>query len=435
MTTFAALTEAIQSENMQVFKFGGASVTNVERIQKVASIIRDYHSSKLCIVISAMGKTTNALEQVVDAFFENRQNHALQLFRQIREEHLSLGRTLVVQHFPELKERLDSFFTEVEWLLHDRPVQGYDYYYDQVVCAGELFSTAIISTYLLELGIQNTWIDVRDVVRTDSNFRDAGIDWAVTKTNTDSIIGSAFRDGDIVLTQGFIGATSENESTTLGREGSDYSAAVFANLLNADNLTIWKDVASVMNADPKLFPDARPIAALNYDEVIEMAYYGAQVIHPKTIKPLQNKHIPLLVKCFLDPELPGTVIDNSAVKDLPPIIVEKNKQVLVRLHTHDFSFIGEEPMSRLYQVLGELNIKPNLIQTGAVSLMLVMDDREDKIEKFALAAASLFEVQVEKGLSLLTIRHYTDTITTRLLNDRQPQLRQQTPDTIQLLLK
>jgi aspartate kinase len=237
------------------------------------------------------------------------------------------------------------------------------------------------------------------------------------------------------VTQGFIGATDENESTTLGREGSDYSAAVFANMLDAESQTIWKDVESVMNADPKQFPDAIRIAELNYNEVIEMAYYGAQVIHPKTIKPLQNKEIPLYVKCFLDPRLPGTVIHNKNVYHLPPIVVLKEKQVMLEMSTRDFSFAGERHVGFLYQLFERLHIKPNLTQNGAISFVCVLDDRPDRIEKIALEASEIFDVRVKKGLSLLTIRHYTKELFEKLTTEKTILLRQQTPDTIQVLIE
>jgi aspartate kinase len=238
-----------------------------------------------------------------------------------------------------------------------------------------------------------------------------------------------------VLTQGFIGATDENESTTLGREGSDYTAAVFANMLDAESQTIWKDVESVMNADPKQFPDAVPMHELNYNEVIEMAYYGAQVIHPKTIKPLQNKGIPLYVKCFLDPSLPGTVIHTKPVHHLPPVIVLKEKQVLIEMNSRDFSFIGEQHVGHLYNLFEKLHIKPNLTQNGAISFLCVLDDRADKIEKLAIEASAFLDVQVVKGLSLLTVRHYTKEVFEKLTEGKKILLRQQTPDTIQLLLQ
>jgi len=420
---------------MQVFKFGGASVNSVERIKNVADIIRNFPNEKILIVISAMGKTTNALEKVVEAFYNQQQEQALQLFEQLKNQHLTTAKYLLVQNYLACEAQLRDFFTEVEWLLHDKPVREFDYYYDQVVCAGELLSTAIVSAYLNEAGIANQWTDVRDIFRTDDNFRDANIDIAFTTRRVIENIVPVFAKHDLILTQGFIGATDENESTTLGREGSDYSAAIFANLLDAKSLSIWKDVEGVMNADPKQFPDATLISELNYDEIIEMAYYGAQVIHPKTIKPLQNKDIPLQVKCFLDARLPGTMVHNKNIGHLPPIIVVKDNQALVHLHTQDFSFIGEQPMSRLYEIFAEIKIKPNLIQTGAVSLVVCLDDRPDKIEKLAITASALFEVVVEKGLLLLTIRHYKESLLQQLTANHQVVLRQQSEDTVQVLMK
>src|SRR6187402_1456978 len=357
---------------MQVFKFGGASVNSVERVKNIGDILKLYPTEKILVVISAMGKTTNALEKVANAFYAGKKDEALQLFQQVKQQHITTAKYVLVTHYLECEAQLKNFFTEVEWLLHDKPVRDYDYYYDQVVCIGELLSTSIVSHYLNEVGIKNKWIDVRDIFRTDDNFRDAAIDWGFTEERINSQITKLFNGTDIVLTQGFIGSTDENESTTLGREGSDYTAAVFANLLNAKNQTIWKDVPSVMSADPKQFPDATEIHELNYNEVIEMAFYGAQVIHPKTIKPLQNKNIPLYVKCFADASLPGTVIHNNPVKNLPPIIVIKQNQVLLQLHTKDFSFIGEQPMSDLYEMMAKLHIKPNLIQTHAVICSYVL---------------------------------------------------------------
>src|SRR5882672_1959014 len=366
---------------MKVFKFGGASAASVERIQSLPGILRSYSEDNILLVISAMGKTTNALEKVVDAFYASHREEALRLFQQVKDAHLTTAKYLLVNNYLAAEAQLKDFFTEIEWLLHDKPVRDYDYYYDQVVCVGELLSTSIISAYLAESGIDNQWIDVRDIFRTDNNFRDAAIDWSFTSTRVQTEVLPLFRETRLVVTQGFIGATSENESTTLGREGSDYTAAVFANMLDADSQTIWKDVEGVMNADPKQFPDAQPITELNYNEVIEMAYYGAQVIHPKTIKPLQNKGIPLYVKCFLDPTLPGTVINSHTAKGLPPIIVLKQAQALVHLHSKDFSFVGEQGTASLYQLFSELRIKPNLMQSGAVSLQVCLDDRTDKIEK------------------------------------------------------
>ncbi|MBE2231431.1 MAG: aspartate kinase [Chitinophagaceae bacterium] len=419
---------------MKVYKFGGASVNSVERIQNLARILQEEKKEKIMVIISAMGKTTNALEKVADAFFAGKRQESLNLFEAIKQQHLQVARHLLVTHYLACENRLRDFFTEVEWLLHDKPVRDYDYYYDQVVCSGELFSTSIISAYLNECGIDNQWLDVRDIFRTDNDFRDAAIDWEVTREHIIRLVLPAFEKKDILLTQGFIGATAENESTTLGREGSDYSAAVFAHLLNAESQTIWKDVVSVMNADPKQFPDAVPLPELNYNEVIEMAYYGAQVIHPKTIKPLQNKGIPLYVKCFLDPSLPGTVIHNRPLPPLPPVIVLKENQVMLEMSSRDFSFVGEQHVGQLYHLFEQLHIKPNLTQNGAISFLCVMDDRKEKTEKLALAAAAFLDVQVVKGLSLLTIRHYKEDIIQKLTQGKIILLRQQTRDTVQFLI-
>ncbi len=420
---------------MKVFKFGGASVNSVDRIKNVAQILRQYPHEKLVIIISAMGKTTNALEKVTQAFVAGKKEEALQLFEQVKQQHLTTAKYLLVTNYLPCEEQLKNFFTEVEWLLHDKPVREYDYYYDQVVCAGELFSTAIVSAYLNETGIPNQWIDVRDVFRTDDDFRSANIDWTYTQNKVTHTVIPIFDHINIILTQGFIGATDENESTTLGREGSDYTAAVFASMTDAESQTIWKDVESVMNADPKQFPDAIAIPELNYNEIIEMAYYGAQVIHPKTIKPLQNKDIPLYVKCFLDPSLPGTVIHHHPVHHLPPIIVLKENQVMIEMSSKDFSFIGEQHVGHLYHLFESLHIKPNLTQNGAISFVCVLDDWAEKIEKLALEASSFVDVQVTKGLSLLTVRHYTKEVFEKLTEGKKILLRQQTPETIQLLLQ
>ncbi|PJE47662.1 MAG: aspartate kinase [Sediminibacterium sp.] len=418
---------------MKIFKFGGASVNSVERIKNLKNIVKQYSNEPLVIIVSAMGKTTNGLEKVVNAFYKGNKEEALELFSIVKNQHLTTAKYLLVFKYNDCISQLNDFFTEVEWLLHDKPVRSYDYYYDQIVCTGELFSTCIISHYLNEEQILNQWLDVRDLLRTDNNFRDAGVQFEFSAEKINQAIQQY--QGNITITQGFIGATDDNESTTLGREGSDYTAAIFANILDAENLTIWKDVEGVMNADPKSFSNAQLIQELNFNEVIEMAYYGAQVIHPKTIKPLQNKGIPLLVKCFLDPTLQGTIIHSKHIKNLPPIIVIKAYQVLMHLKTKDFSFIGEAPMSKLYEIFSLLKIKPNLIQTGAISLQLCLDDHEEKINQLASECSVMFDVQVEKQLNLLTIRHYDDHIISQLYTGKEMLLEQKTRDTIQCVYR
>jgi aspartate kinase len=420
---------------MRVFKFGGASVNSIERIRQVAAIIKSNADEPLLIVVSAMGKTTNALEKVAESFFAGRKEEALQLFGQVKEQHLTTAKYLLVKEFLPCEQSMINFFTEVEWLLHDQPVRSYDYYYDQIVCVGELLSTAIVSAFLNEENIHNNWLDVRDVLRTDDHFRDANIDWFFSQQQVNKLVRPLFEQKNIVVTQGFIGATDENESVTLGREGSDYTAAVFANMLDAETETIWKDVEGVMNADPKKFPKAQLITKLNYTEVIEMAYYGAQVIHPKTIKPLQNKGIPLLVKCFLDPSLPGTVIDNQPLHNLPPIIVVKEDQALITLTSKDFSFVGEQSISQLYHLFEKLSIRPNLTQNGAISFVGALDDRPDKIQQLALEASEYFDVTVEKGLRLLTVRHYEPVLLKELIGVHEVVLQQQSAETAQVLMR
>jgi aspartate kinase len=419
---------------MKVFKFGGASVDSIARIRNLPAILRNYASEKILIVISAIGKTTNALEKVAEAFYAGESAKALDLFNEIKLKHLQIAETLNAGQNNIFRQRMADFFTEVEWLLHDKPVRSYNYYYDQIVCVGELLSTSIVSNFLLKEGILNQWVDVRDIFATDDQFRAANIDWEKTSIHFSEKILPLFDELNIVLTQGFIGSTDANESTTLGREGSDYSAAIFANLMEAEMLTIWKDVEGVMNADPKAFPNARYIRELGYDEVIEMAFYGAQVIHPKTIKPLQNKNIPLQVKCFLDPDLPGTHIHSKHISHLPPIIVLKQNQVLIHLRSRDFSFVGEEGTAQLYKILSLHHIQANLLQSGAVILQVCADNIPDKIEKLAIEASKIFDVEIENGLTLLTIRHYQKELVEDLIQGRKIVLQQWSPETVQTLM-
>jgi aspartate kinase len=419
---------------MKVFKFGGASVDSVTRIRNLPVILKNYDSEKILIVISAMGKTTNALEKVAEAYYAGETGKALELFNKLKLNHLHIAESLNTGENSLFRQRMTDFFTEVEWLLHDKPVRSYNYYYDQIVCVGELLSTAIVSNFLHNEGILNHWVDVRDIFATDDQFNAANLDWGKTTVRFSELILPLFKQNNIVLTQGFIGSTDANESTTLGREGSDYSAAIFANLMEADSLTIWKDVEGVMNADPKAFPNAEYIKELGYDEVIEMAFYGAQVIHPKTIKPLQNKNIPLQVKCFLDPNLPGTLIHSKYISNLPPIIVLKQNQVLIHLRSKDFSFVGEEGTAQLYNILSFHHIQANLLQSGAVILQVCADNIPEKIEKLAIEASRIFDVEIENGLTLLTVRHYKRELLENLIQGRKIVLQQWSPETVQTLM-
>lgn len=420
---------------MKVFKFGGTSTNSYERVKNLAHILNFHKDEKILIVISAMGKMTNGLEKVVDAFYEQRNEDALKLFKKIKDYHLNQLKYLVTLHWEKATNQLNDFFTEVEWLLHDKPVKDYNYYYDQIVCVGELLSSTLISYFLDEEKLRNQWIDVRDLIRTDDTFRDGKVDWGVSKKFVSEKLIPLFQQNNFVVTQGFIGSTDENESTTLGREGSDYTAAIFADLLDAESVTIWKDVDGVMNADPKEFPDAKSIDELSYKEVIEMAYYGAKVIHPKTIKPLQNKNIPLFVRSFLDLRLPGTVITNNQNHHLPVMMITKQNQALITLQTIDFSFAEAKPVNLLHEILDELRIKPNLTQNGAITLMICIDDVAEKTEKLAILASTFFNVNIQKGLMLLTLRHYTKEYLKMNEASHEIIMEQRTSDTIQQLMK
>ncbi|MEQ1555080.1 MAG: aspartate kinase, partial [Ferruginibacter sp.] len=411
------------------------SINSIERIKNTSKIINENAQQKILVVISAMGKTTNALEKIAQAYFENKKEEALLLFEQVKQNHLEVVKYLLIHNWKAAEDQLKDFFTEIEWMLHDKPVRAYDYYYDQIVCCGELFSTCIVAHYLAEQKVNVHWADVRDIFRTDNNFRDAVVDFEYTSAKIQDEILPFFNTHDIVLTQGFIGSTDENESTTLGREGSDYSAAIFANILNASGLTIWKDVPAVMNADPNKFTDAKNIAALNYTEVIEMAYYGAQVIHPKTIKPLQNKNIPLFVKSFLDTSLQGTVINNEKVKNLPPIIVLKNQQVLIYFKSKDFSFMEGKALGQLHKIFNAVKLQPNLTQNTAISFICCFDGHVEKTTEIATQASLLFDVEVERDLSLLTIRHYDNTTIEKLTKGKNIILEQRTAETLQAVCR
>lgn len=420
---------------MKVFKFGGASVENTTRIQNVANIIESFAGEDLVIIISAMGKTTNALEKVATAFFNKQKATALKLFEEIKHQHNAAALALFKKPMHKIRMQLEVCYTEVEWILRDKPTKSFDYYYDQIVGIGELLSTTLISHYMQEIGIQNKWIDVRDIFRTDHAFKEAILDWDYTQKQVDTVVVPLLKTHKILITQGFIGSTDENVTTTLGREGSDYSAAIFSNMLNADSLTIWKDVKGVMNADPKQFVEAQLISTLNYKEVIEMAFYGAQVIHPKTIKPLQNKSIPLYVKCFLDKDLPGTIIHNEVVKNLPPIIVMKRNQVLLTFTSKDFSFVDDKLTIGLTQLFANEKLEPNISQNTAISFIRCVDNHTDKIEALTSNASTTFDVEVEHNLTLLTIRHYNATLLQKLTADATIILQQQTSETVQVLMK
>ncbi|MFN8297297.1 MAG: aspartate kinase, partial [Chitinophagales bacterium] len=329
---------------MKVFKFGGASVKDAAGIKNVASIIQKYGEKDLIVVVSATGKTTNALEIVIKDYFSNADAKAS--FEIVKKNHHQICLDLFENETHEVFDKLQNVYAEVDWQLEEDRKESYNYLYDQIVSQGELISSVILSAYLNEAGVKNTWLDVRDVMKTDDTYREAVVDWNKTQSLINSVAKPLATDS-IVVTQGFIGCTAENCTTTLGREGSDYTAAIFANMLDAESQTIWKDVPGVMNGDPRIFEDAVFIDEISFNEAVEMTFYGATVIHPKTIKPLQNKNIPLLVKSFINPEGKGTIVGGSD-NNLPPIRIVKNDQALITLHTKDFSFVEDEIVAEIF---------------------------------------------------------------------------------------
>ncbi len=421
---------------MKVFKFGGASIETTERARNVVSIINDFATEKLLIVISAKGKTTNALEKVVEAFFRKENELALKLLKDIEEDHFNYASELLGISEPSLVSKMQELFTEIHWVLEEPEGRGYDYYYDQIVSVGELLSTSIIAAYMNLQGLPTEWVDIRDIMKTDNTYRDATIEWDLTQKLASDTFLPKWNKCNIILSQGFIGSTDENNSVTLGREGSDYTAAVMANMLNAESVTIWKDVPSLLNADPKIFPNTVPIEEITFREVIEMAYYGAQVIHPKTIKPLQNKDIPLYVKCFLDKNLQGTLIHNSEKSiAYPPIMVLKTNQVLLQVTTKDYSFITEDNLSRIYTLFHDCKVKINLIQNAAISFVACVDNQPEKLEALLQVLNKEYDVKRNENLFLFTVRHYTQHVLKEELKNRTVLLTQKTRQTIQLVVK
>jgi aspartate kinase len=421
---------------LQVYKFGGASIESPERMKALLPIIAEA-KDQLIIVVSAKGKTTNLLENIVQEACNNNKQKASDLLKALEEDHLDFA-SKVLKHsfFEQTKLELNEYFSELQWAVDDADAARFDYSYDQIVCMGELLSTKIFCAYVQSEGLNFEWIDSRDIIRTDDTYRDAKVDWTYTQNQAQEAIGKLLKEGKNVVLQGFIGSTSDNASVTLGREGSDYSAAMMAAMLQASSVTIWKDVEGLKNADPKLFNDTVKVEAITYHEVIEMAYYGAQVIHPKTIKPLQNNNIPLYVKCFLDKDLKGTVIQNEVSSIFyPPLIILKKNQVLLQVTTRDFSFITEDNLSNLYSIFHKLKIKINLIQNAAISFVACIDNKEELIKQLISLLEKDFKVFSNDDVSLLTIRHYTAETLFNLTKGRHTLLEQKTRETVQVVLK
>jgi len=416
---------------MKVFKFGGASVKDAAGIKNVASIIQKYGEKDLVVVVSATGKTTNALEVVIKSYFDN--TDAKAAFDLVKKNHHSICMDLFGNEQHEVFDKLQNIYAEVDWQLEEHRKESYNYVYDQIVSQGELISSVILNAYLNEAGVKSNWLDVRDVMKTDDTYREAVVDWEKTQSLMNSIVKPLITNS-IAVTQGFIGCTSENCTTTLGREGSDYTAAIFANMLDAENQTIWKDVPGVMNGDPRVFDDAVFIDEISFNEAVEMTFYGATVMHPKTIKPLQNKNIPLLVKSFINPEGKGTVVGGTD-NNLPPIRIVKNNQALITLHTKDFSFVEDEVVAEIFSSFFKANLKLNMMQQGAISFEAIVDNIPEKIEIVKTALQDKFNFVINENLTILTVRHYPNfDYIDKFKNDRKVLLEQRRISTYQGLL-
>jgi aspartate kinase len=419
---------------MQVFKFGGASVKDADGVKNVAEVLKQFPDKKISVVVSAMGKTTNALERLAKAYFYKTEN-AEAMLEEIKSYHFDICQKLFPASSHSIYTELENTFVELYWAIEDEPTQGFDFEYDQIVSMGEIISTKIVSAYLNEIGLNNKWIDARGLIQTDNSYREGKVDFALTESLIKRDLEKVFTSTNIIVTQGFIGGTSENFTTTLGREGSDYTASILAYCLNAENVTIWKDVPGVLNADPKWFSHTKKIDQLSYHDAIELTYYGATVIHPKTIKPLQNKNIPLYVKSFLKPKEDGTVIKDGDKRLNIPSYIFKIDQVLISIQPKDFSFIAEDNLSDIFDVFSKHGVKINLMQLSAISFSVCCDHDTVKIEALVNELQTQFKVLYNSGLELMTVRYYTqETIDTLTLN-KVILLEQRSRYTVQMVMK
>ncbi|QDK83417.1 aspartate kinase [Spirosoma sp. KCTC 42546] len=412
---------------MKVFKFGGASVKDADGVRNLAEIVRTQGQDVL-VVVSAMGKTTNALEDLVRAYVNQQANNVHTGLATIKAYHKQVISDLALTgEFSPVYET----FAQLESYLSQKPNGSYDEIYDQIVSLGEVLSTQIIAAYLQQRAITAQWLDARQLVCTDTTFREGRVDWEETSLR----INQNVPETGVKITQGFVGQTQANRTTTLGRDGSDYSAAIFAYCLNADSVTIWKDVPGVLNADPRWFDETILLDKLTYQDAIELAYYGATVIHPKTIKPLQNKGIPLYVRSFLKPDAPGTVIGNFEQHLSTPSFIFKVNQVLISLRPNDFSFIAEDNLSRIFGRFAQAGVKINLMQNTAISFSVVVDNNPDRVPALLTLLKQDFRVSYNDSLELITIRYYDQGTIDRVLVNKRLLLEQKSRYTVQLVVK
>ena len=415
---------------MQIFKFGGASVKDAAGVRNVAKILEKVGYAHSLIVISAMGKTTNALEFVVNNYFKAPAQLPESL-QTIKDFHYQIIRELFSDENHPVYWKVDGLFAELSSFLERNKSPKHSFVYDQVIGFGELLSTTIISQYLNDNGIKNNWIDVRNLIKTDSNYRDAGIDWEETQTNISNNINKSLLN----ITQGFLGSDANFFTTTLGREGSDYTAAIFAYCLNAKSVTIWKDVPGVLNADPRYFQHTQLLRKIPYQEAIELAFYGASVIHPKTLQPLQQKEIPLYVRSFVNPTEEGSAVCNVAsLEPKVPCFILKKDQILLSLSSRDFSFIMEEGISYIFKSLHKAQMKVSVIQNSAISFSVCVENKFDTLPELLEKLEERFKVSVTEGVTLYTIRHATEAAINEVAAGKNVLLKQVSSDTVQMII-
>jgi len=420
---------------MQIFKFGGASVKNSDGIKNVGEIIQKYRDSKAqIIVVSATGKTTNQLEEVVEKKFSDFPT-ALLLLQSIREKHEHILEELGIQKDHPVFSDLNRHFVEAEWVIEEERLSPYDFTYDQIVSIGELISSRILTAWLDLIGLNVEWIDARDLILTDDTYREGRIQWKETNKKIQDIIRPSIQAGKIVVTQGFIGSTAENNTTTLGREGSDYTAAILSSALKSDSMTIWKDVPGILTADPNVFDHVTKLDRLTYTEAIEMTYYGAKVIHPKTIQPLQLQSIPLYVKSFISPESAGSLISTDIEIEYPPIVVLEKNQALLHFSSTDLSFIAEHHMARLFNLFEKHRIKVNMMRNTAITFTVCVTNDSRRISNLLTELKAEYVVVIDSELELITVRHYIDSMLTALLENKIVVLEERIKKTLQMVVK
>ena len=412
-----------------VFKFGGASIKNVESIKNVGEILLSYAENKLIVVFSAMGKITNMLENVVEVYVQKSSDPFKEL-QKVKDFHEDIINNLFNKKHP-IFDAVNNLFVEIEWVLENEPSSEYSYDYDQIVSIGEFLSTKIMSAYLQQVGFENNWLDARDLIRTDNTHRNAKIDWETTTTFIKNQIKYKH-----CITQGFLGCTSENFTTTLGREGSDFTAAILAFSLDASEVVIWKDVPGMMNADPKHFSKAELLEKISFDEAIELAFYGAKVIHPKTIQPLKKKQIPLHIKSFTNPNARGSQItDGVTTNPETSSFIVKENQILISISDTSLAFIVETHMSKIFELLAKHGIGVNMMQNSAVSFSICVDNDKYKVPVLLNDLKENFDVFYNDELSLYTVRHYTDATAKDLLKGKEVILEQKSRNTLQIVVK